>query len=59
MLAYDAPFAIYEFMKTRWREKVEDFNRNDLGYHAKGKPSDVKAESFAQILDQVKGKDEK
>ena len=30
----------------------------NLGYHIKGKPSDVKSKSFAQILEQVKGKDE-
>ena len=55
----DAPF-IYRVHEKPDEEKVEDFNKFllDLGYHIKGKPSDVKPKSFAQILDQVKGKDE-
>ena len=55
----DAPF-IYRVHEKPDEEKVEDFNKFlfDLGYHIKGKPSDVKPKSFAQILDQVRGKDE-
>lgn len=55
----DAPF-IYRVHEKPDEEKVEDFNKFllDLGYHIKGKLSDVKPKSFAQILDQVKGKDE-
>ena len=55
----DTPF-IYRVHEKPDEEKVEDFNKFllDLGYHIKGKPSDVKPKSFAQILDQVRGKDE-
>lgn len=55
----DAPF-IYRVHEKPDEEKVKDFNKFliDLGYHIKGKLGDVKSKSFAQILEQVKGKDE-
>ena len=55
----DAPF-IYRVHEKPDEEKVEEFNKFllDMGYHIKGKLSELKPKAFAQILEQVRGRDE-
>ncbi len=55
----NAPF-IYRVHEKPDEEKIKELNKYlfNLGYRIKGKFDDIKPKAFAQILEEVKGKDE-
>jgi len=55
----EAPF-IYRVHEKPEEEKIVDLNKYlfNFGYRIKGKKDDVKPKAFAQILDDIKGKEE-
>ncbi len=55
----EAPF-IYRVHEKPSEEKIDELNKflYTLGYRVKGKKDDVQPKAFAEILDEVKGKDE-
>ena len=55
----EAPF-IYRVHEKPEEEKILDLNKYlfNFGYRIKGKKDDVKPKAFAQILDDIKGKEE-
>lgn len=55
----EAPF-IYRVHEKPEEDKISELNKYlfNLGYRIKGKKDDIKPKAFAQILDEVKGKDE-